>query len=218
MSVQVARDLTPQHAGTVAAIASAVMVLFAGIPLTLIHEVGHLSQHMALHILSMNIAAPLAAAAFVRRGPARPITAKYLWMLAATQMLVLWFVHTPRFHAIAAHDVALALVTHALLGVLAFGFWVALLRLGPPQRWHAPAALLLTGKLACLLAALLIFSPRLLYAAHAHGAATGLDDQQLAGLLMIVACPLSYLGAAVLLTLALIGPQDTAGEIPRHAP
>jgi putative membrane protein len=229
MSVQVARDLTPQQrsgigATTAPALGSAGAVLLAGIPLMLLHDIGQLSQHMALHILSMNVVAPLAAATLVYRGAARPIAARYLWTLTAAQMLALWLLHTPRFHAVAAHEPALALLAHALLGCLALGFWIALLRLGQPQRWHAPAALLLTGKLACLLAALLIFSPRLLYLVHTHGEEVSLDDQQLAGLLMIVACPLSYLTAAVLITCALIVPQDadggkiTASEMPRHAP
>ena len=228
MSVHVARDPNSSErdrigTSAVPALASAGAVLLAGIPLALVHEFGHLSLHMALHILSMNVVAPLAAAMFVRRGTAQAIAARYLWALAGAQMLVLWFLHTPRFHALAAHEAAITLAVHGLLAALAFGFWTALLRLGGWQRWHAPAALLLTGKLACLMAAFLIFSPRVLYAAHAHAAPAALADQQLAGLLMIVACPLSYLTAAVLFALALIGPQDAgrrvdADKIPRHAP
>jgi putative membrane protein len=45
---------------------------------------------------------------------------------------------------------------------------------------------------------LLTFSPRALYVASSH-AGHRLDDQQLAGLLMITACPLSYLVAAVVI-------------------
>ena len=54
--------------------------------------------------------------------------------------------------------------------------------------------------------ALLIFAPRTLY----HLA---LDDQQLAGLLMITVCPLSYLVAAVVLAVQWIGPGTS--ETPR---
>jgi putative membrane protein len=66
-------------------------------------------------------------------------------------------------------------------------------------------ALLITGKLFCLLAALLVFSPRVLYpdalAAHRHApvAADLLSDQHLAGLLMLVLCPLTYVLAGVLI-------------------
>ncbi len=210
-----------------AAIASAAAVLLAGAPLLLFHgDLGHLSQHMTAHILTMNVAAPLAAALFVRSLEPRSVTPGAVWTLATAQMLALWFLHTPRFHAISAHTPAVALAVHVALAGLAFGFWSALLSLNAGRRWHAPAALLLTGKLACLLAALLIFSPRLLYAAldHGHGAPISFADQQLAGLLMIVACPLSYLIAAVLTTVALIGPghsaeaTTTADPTPHHAP
>jgi putative membrane protein len=111
---------------------------------------------------------------------------------------------------------------HALLACLALAFWTALLSLSRTQRWHSPIVLFVTGKLACLLAAFLIFSPRLLYASIDHAAhmQIGIADQQLAGLLMIVACPLSYLTTAVLLTLDLIGPRgsgEASPETQRHA-
>ena len=88
----------------------------------------------------------------------------------------------------------------------ALSFWMLLLSLPDARRWHALPALLLTGKLVCLLAALLVFAPRALYGAgHAHGPLiAALDDQHLAGLLMIAACPLSYLVAAVVITVQLL--------------
>jgi putative membrane protein len=52
---------------------------------------------------------------------------------------------------------------------------------------------------------LLIFAPRLLYklpmqahAGHAAWPLTGMEDQQLAGLIMVSACPLSYVLAGVI--------------------
>ena len=78
----------------------------------------------------------------------------------------------------------------------------------PSARWQAIFLLLLTGKLSCLLGALLIFAPRLLYAADIHAPSFDigtLDDQQLAGLLMITACPLSYVVAGVVLAARMIG-------------
>ena len=49
--------------------------------------------------------------------------------------------------------------------------------------------------------------------AHLHATGHLLDDQHLAGLLMITACPLSYLVAAVIITVQLIGrPQTTAAS------
>lgn len=210
-----------------AALAGAAAVLLAGVPLVIFHELGHLSQHMALHILSMNVAAPFAAIIIVARAAPRTLAPKWLWAIACMQILALWFLHTPRFHSMAAHNAAMSVSVQGVLACLALAFWIALMSLGAQQRWHAPAALLLTGKLACLLAALLIFAPRLLYTAtdhQAHVINVSLADQQLAGLLMIVACPLSYLTAAVLITLALIGSHESASvraaddETPRYAP
>jgi putative membrane protein len=104
------------------------------------------------------------------------------------------------------------------LFVVATAFWVSLLTVTLASRWQSIPALLLTGKLACLLAALLVFAPRTLYSAAgdlahaAHQAATigPLDDQHLAGLLMITACPLSYLVAAVIIASQLINSQFAA--------
>jgi putative membrane protein len=83
-----------------------------------------------------------------------------------------------------------------------FVFWSAVICASGLARWHAVAALLLTGKLTCLLSALLVFSPRALYGTGE--AVRQLDDQQLAGLFMITACPLSYLVAAVVIVARLI--------------
>ena len=207
-----------------AVLISAGAVLLIGTPLLVLHEPGPLSRHMAVHIFSMNVVAAIAAVLMTNATRPRNASPQLMWWLAAAQMLLLWCLHAPRFHAASAHATVIGLAVHVALAGLAFAFWRALLSLKPSQQWHAPAALLLTGKLACLLAALLIFSPRLLYEAHAHGHPLSLADQQLAGLLMIVACPLSYLTAAVLMTLDLIGPRPgekparLTNETPHHAP
>jgi putative membrane protein len=113
---------------------------------------------------------------------------------------------------------------HVSLFIAALCFWSALLALPQRRRWHAIPALLLTGKLACLLAALLVFAPRLLYEAHPHfalhaTAADALADQQLAGLLMIVACPLSYLIAGVVFAAQILGDAEARGAVtPRPLP
>ena len=65
------------------------------------------------------------------------------------------------------------------------------------QWWQAILALLVTGKLACLLGALLVFAPRPIYAGPHHG--FDLADQQMAGLLMLAACPMSYVLAGIVI-------------------
>ncbi len=184
-------------------VAAAVCALAAaGIPAA---EFGPLSEMMAGHILSMNVLAPLMAVSFAGVLNARAQLlgrGKVLATAGALQIVVLWSVHAP---AVMAH---LSGAAHLLLQAILFGtalfFWSAVLSQDGRHRWRALLVLLITGKLFCLLGVLLVFAPRLLYAPLLHGHdASGvppmLADQQFAGLMMIVACPLSYVLAAVLI-------------------
>jgi putative membrane protein len=183
---------------TLPAVTSALAVGAAGILARLAYDFGPQSTHMALHIAAMNVAAPLAAAAFAKVLPDWAGRYRTLWISAAMQLLLLWAWHAPSVQHAATGSHGYHLAAHAMLFLSAFLFWSAIIRLPASGRWQAIAALLATGKLACLLSALLIFSPRALYDISLHAGAH-LDDQQLAGLLMITACPLSYLIAAVVI-------------------
>jgi putative membrane protein len=179
---------------TLPAVASAIAVATAGLLASLAYDFGPQSKHMALHIAAMNVAAPLAAAALSKSLPDWSGRYRPLWISAALQLALLWAWHAPPVQHAAAGSHGYHLAAHAMLFLSSFLFWSAIIRLPAGDRWQAIAALLVTGKLACLLSALLIFSPRPLYDVGPH-----LDDQQLAGLLMITACPLSYLIAAVVI-------------------
>ena len=179
------------------AVVSAMAVAAAGTLAFAAHDFGPQSTHMVLHIAAMNVAAPLAAAALqsLPRWIARYRT---LWIAAALQLTLLWAWHAPSVQHAFAGSHGSQLAAHGLLFLSSLVFWTAVIRLPEAGRWQAIAALLVTGKLACLLSALLIFSPRALYDISLHSGLQ-LDDQQLAGLLMITACPLSYLIAAVVI-------------------
>lgn len=174
---------------------------------------GVLSWHMGLHIAVMNVIAPLIAVVLVRNGvsPAwsRPAL---LWGLTSLQLAVLWIAHSPTAHHHLDHVAAGHTLLHALLFVVALAFWMSVAG-AVAHRWQTMLALLISGKFACLLGVLLIFAPRLLFGAHATDghAAASLADQQLAGLLMIAACPLSYLLPAVVLAV-----QAVLGLEPSH--
>lgn len=204
------RTLTP-------AIASAGAVLVSGAVVLGMYDLGHESWHMVTHIVSMSVAAPLLAAFIVNRRPGMTTTPSWLWAATVLQIVLLWAWHAPAVYNAAANAPLVQSALHATLFVIATAFWVSLLTVTPASRWQCIPALLLTGKLACLLAALLIFAPRTVYSAAghlahaAHQAATigPLDDQHLAGLLMITACPLSYLVAAVIIASQLINSQFT---------
>jgi putative membrane protein len=201
---------------TIPAVASAYAVLVAGAAVLLIYDLGHFSAHMMLHIASMNVAAPLLAVWAIAHWPTNGIPATWLWSATFVQIALLWTWHSPAVHNVIVHSPALGLTLHGVLFLAALAFWLTLLTISAAARWQTIPALLLTGKLACLLAALLIFAPRTLYDSASHlvdatSRLPALDDQHLAGLLMISACPLSYLVAAVIITVQLIGrPQTTA--------
>ena len=171
---------------------------------------GFLSEHMAIHILTMNLAVPLAVLLW-RRVPGSSSTrpaAPWIATASAVQLVLLWTWHLPPALAYAvASPVAAAAMHMSLIGA-ALWFWHSVILAAERSSWRALAALLITGKLFCLLGVLLAFASRPLFSqaalAHAgHGAHSDpgmlLSDQQLAGLLMLIACPLSYVLAGIII-------------------
>jgi putative membrane protein len=160
---------------------------------------------MAGHILVMNALAPLLALNLAGRssGQLRLLErGRALASASILQIVVLWSVHAPP--VIGHLSGAAHLPLQAILFGIALFFWSAVFSQRGPHRWRALLVLLITGKLFCLLGVLLVFAPRLLYPALPHGhdalvASPMLADQQFAGLIMIVACPLSYVLAAILI-------------------
>lgn len=179
---------------------------------------GPLAEHMAIHITLMSLAALLAAYAVRGMAPRLAEFPGHNWLGAATlaQMALLWAWHAPAVLGWALSSPAAHGLMQASLLLSAFWFWMAVLnaaRLGP---WRAIVALLITGKVFCLLGILLVFAPRVLYPAvanvHHHDAGlsygSALADQQLAGLLMVIACPLTYVLAGVVLAARWIAALD----------
>ena len=190
-----------------ALVASGSSVLGTGAVLADVMEFCPHARHMALHILVRNVGAPLLAAIGLARWKIAVRGASLLWLATFAQIAMLWVWHLPVVQNLGAHLPGAMVASHASLLLAATTFWMSLFSLSGPSRWQAIPALLATAKLVCLLAALLVFAPRALYGAATH-AAHGLDDQHLAGLLMLAACPLSYLVAAVVMTVHLIGADD----------
>jgi len=172
-------------------------------------ELGPLSLQMLQHLAVMNIAAPLAALHLGGRS-----TPQALLSAGIAQLLALWAWHAPAVQQFAASSPAGQLGLMIALAGAAFWFWSAVIA---ASDWKALIALLLTGKLACLLGALLIFAPRDLYnldgliLAFCTAGPSSLADQQLAGLLMITACPLSYLVTGIALAARLLGQLENGG-------
>jgi putative membrane protein len=177
------------------ALLSVIAVLAGGLLAGAWASFGPLSIHMATHIAVMNVAAPLIAVGLFRLGLI-PRLSGALWAAAAIQLVILLAWHIPPFH----HALAASPVVAVVAGVLAISsvaFWLALTAHAEDAPWQAMLALMLTGKIACLMGGILVFAPRALYAVAHHGTAGALADQQLAGLLMLAVCPLSYVAAGI---------------------
>ncbi len=199
----------------------AVLVGAMAVPATAVLAVttpdpGPMSWHMAIHIAAMNVAAPVAAVMAARAGWTRAwARPQALWAATIVQLIVLWAAHSPFIHDGMQTFAVAAVAVHVLLLLAALTFWLSLVA-AETHKWQAMLALLVSGKLACLLGVLLIFAPRPLFAGHGahhdHGAA--LADQHLAGLLMVAACPLSYVLTAVVLAAQAIGGRDPTPSLP----
>ncbi|KRE11714.1 hypothetical protein ASE66_24705 [Bosea sp. Root483D1] len=202
-----------------APLVSAAVVCAAGFLVLPLSDLGPLSLQMTHHLVLMNVAAPLLAVFLAARLPT--LGARALWIAAASQLFLLWAWHLPGAQQSAALSGLLQATMLLLLGAVALAFWLAVIAAERTGGWRAIAGLLLTGKFACLLGALLIFAPRDLYGlaglalAFCSSGPSSLEDQQLAGLLMVTACPLSYLTAGVVVAARLL--SRIADEPDRHA-
>jgi putative membrane protein len=178
----------------------AVAIALAGLSVmpwaSLAHDM--LAAHMAQHILAMNGAALLAALVIDWRPAGSAALAGAT--LAQISALVIW--HLPGVFAAAHHSVLMTAFMNLSLLAVALLFWRAVLADRRAMPWARILALLVTAKVFCLLGAGLVFSRRPLYPALGNPEAWGLsplEDQQLAGLLMLGSCAGIYIAAAVTL-------------------
>jgi putative membrane protein len=199
-------------------------LLLGGIALT-VAPLGALAHHMAMHLLLMNAVAPLVALA-VRAAARTPVPGLASWRApmgaSVVQLVLLWGWHAPPALVLALGIPAIHAVMQMSCLAAALWFWLAILADHSAMRWRALFALLITGKLFCLLGALLVFAPRLLYGAiaahglHGGGHDAALADQHLAGLLMLAVCPLTYVLAGVVIAAQWL--YDLARAPERSAP
>lgn len=162
---------------------------------------GAFSRHMIVHIAVMTVAAPVLASLFLKLGytSSQPARVSTLFAVVTLQAVLLFAWHSPPGIGLAMKGHAGAWLMQATLLFSALWFWLTVFNQSGEHLWRAVIALLLTGKLFCLLAVLLVFAPRVLYAMTATNMTIELADQQLAGLLMVTVCPLTYVLAAVVL-------------------
>lgn len=160
---------------------------------------------MAIHIATMNVVAPAIICVFRYYAVTYSRVGRPPWLGAATgmQLAALWLWHAPAAIHFAMSSVGGLVLMHTSLLLSALWFWHCVLA---AERWRSILALLITAKLFCLLGVLLVFAPRTIYPLL-HGMEqdhvpfdVAIADQQLAGLLMLIACPLTYLVAGVATT------------------
>lgn len=182
-------------------------------------HMGPISHHMLLHILVMNAVAPLIAWRLRAPRTRTPQFGKVLVAATSVQIIAIWGAHIPIVLTATLASAELHAVSLAVLFVAAIWFWHTVLSARGSKRWQPIIALLLTGKLFCLLGILLIFAPRPLYNcpdATICGLASTLQDQQLAGLLMTAACPLTYVAAGVIIAAIWLQELSASPQLSGH--
>ena len=180
--------------------AEVALVTLAFIAASIMHG-GTLTWHMIIHIALMNIAAPWVAwnLLHVQRG-SKGEGKLYVSLSLATagQLVIFCFWHTPLGMAAMTGFYIIRLLAMGTLFASAVWFWLSVFVSIRQGRITAIFPLLLTGKIFCLIAAILVFAPRLLYT-DMPPLAAAMTDQQLAGLIMLTACPLTYVGASIII-------------------
>jgi putative membrane protein len=125
--------------------------------------------------------------------------------------LATWGWHTPEAFELALHDRGWHVVEHASFLSAGLLFWWPVVRPWPyRRRWPRPAMipyLLLADLQNTALAAILVFSDRVLYPSYGSGPGA-LADQVVAGVLMWVPMSLAYLVPAGVLTVRWLSPRS----------
>lgn len=164
---------------------------------------GVFSRHMIIHIALMAVAAPVFASLLRKlcHSYTQPAGVATLGVVITLQAALFFAWHSPPGVGLAMRGPAGALLMQATLFFSALWFWRTVFNQTGKHLWRAIIALLLTGKLFCLIAVLLTFAPRVLYDVTAINTPMTIElaDQQLAGLLMITICPITYVLAAIVL-------------------
>jgi putative membrane protein len=165
------------------------------------------SARVLHHVLLIAAVAPLLALAFpVRRIPSPPLAA-----LVGLHTIILWIWHMPAPYEWGLASVPAYWLMQASLLISAWFLWRAIFA-STKQPGPALVALVATIGQMGLLAALIVFAPRPLYAVHFAGTAawgmSPLADQQLAGVLMWVPASLPYLGVGLWLTWSSLRPVE----------
>jgi putative membrane protein len=180
---------------------------------------GSFAAHMVMHMGIVAVAAPLLVLGLLRLAPGafRGVPPTLALAASFAEFVVVWGWHAPALHDAARVSTPLLLAEQA--SFLFAGLFVWLTAIGTASgggalaaRAAGVAALLVTSMHMTLLGALLLFSPRPLYACAdlcaPAASMTPVEDQALGGVIMLVVGGISYLaGGLILLASVLRGPS-----------
>jgi len=174
------------------------------------------AAHMTLHMAVVAVAAPLLSlgAAGLRFDPVRRAPSWFSPVPASVgELVIVWAWHAPGLHHFARHSAAGFVIEQLMF--LAAGVWVWLSAFGgeAPRSLARSGAgvigLLLTSMHMTLLGALLVMSPRLLYAHHqGTGSLAPITDQHLGGAVMLIVGGVAFLAGGLWLTRDLLQNRD----------
>lgn len=180
------------------------------------------SAHMTMHMAVVAVAAPLIAAgiAGTRFDPTSRLPLLFSPLLAAMlEFAVVWGWHLPALHHAARAGGLLLIVEQGSFLAVGLLLWLSCLGSatggGVAGALIGTLALLVTSMHMTLLGALLAFAGRPLYG-HVHGgdAASVVADQQMGGVIMLLAGGAVYLAGGLFLMARVV----LAGETRRTAP
>ena len=188
---------------------------------------GLFSAHMGQHILLMGGAAPLLVLGLPLPTMIRALPRKWhrglaqatnwrpwrkIWgvltradLATILQLIAFSFWHLPSAIALSLKDEFVHSLMHSSLFGSALLFWTAIARMRSVEFGMSVLGLVLTFKFSLIVGALLAFAPRSFYGSYGERglawALTPLEDQRLAGLLMMVVGSMMY-GVAMLILVA----------------
>jgi putative membrane protein len=167
-----------------------------------------MTGHMVAHMIAVAVAAPPIALGLqgTRFDPAvrlprlaTPLTA------ALIEAVVVWGWHVPALRRLVDHAPVWLVVEQASFLAVGLLLWAAVL--APRHRAAGIAALLVTSMHMTLLGALIGLAPRPLYSHHDMGA---LADQQMSGVVMLLAGGVAYLCGGLAMLARLLQAKEEA--------
>lgn len=177
--------------------------------------------HMTMQMAVIGLSAPLLAFGLLRLFPEvkEKVPADLPLLAAISGLALVWGWHLPQLHDVARLSPSALVLEQGSLFLAGLGLWVGALSLGASgsrkRRWIATGCLLFTAAHLALLGLYLLIQPSPLYACSElcvrMDAPSGLEEQRLGALAMILVGGLSHLTGALAISGRMV-PSILSGE------